>query len=366
MEPVDLSEVERLLSERSAARSARDWNEADTIRDRLGELGVTVQDNDKTWVVSNDYVPRRQQQRFERADQRSRGDLERRIDLNDGRAYTKAEFRSEYGGYREWDMSPPEGGAPRSNGAPSNDWRKERRERDARRMATRSQPYTRAAECTADLDATQLAEIEDLVERRLRKKLDRSFEEADQLLAELESRDVKVSDDARSWRADGLSFVYPYRCNGGPAGRSDSEVRQVEALVHERGVAKSLRDYDKADALGDELYDLGVELDDRARTFWFVYGKGSSARRTGGGGGTHDYQRAHSDDYELSQEKLDQIDALLGKRLAAKKARNFDKADEFQTELRALGVEVDDRARSWYVRYSGGTRSASSFNVRGR
>ena len=37
-----------------------------------------------------------------------------------------------------------------------------------------------------------------------------------------------------------------------------------------------------------------------------------------------------------------------------------------QTELRELGIEVDDKAKQWYIRYGDGERTASSYNVRGR
>ena len=147
-------------------------------------------------------------------------------------------------------------------------------------------------------------------------------------------------------------------------------------------MAKSAREYDEADAIADELFDLGVDLDDKARTWTFVYSKGADSGPDGGGGHigggssgsrgggyrtptNHDYQRDASDDYSLTQAERDRIDELLGRRLAAKRAHDFERADAMQTELREIGVEVDDKARVWYVRYHGGGRAASSFNVRG-
>ena len=133
-------------------------------------------------------------------------------------------------------------------------------------------------------------------------------------------------------------------------------------------------------------YDLGVDVDDKARRWWFVYDKGAaggadggrygsgpsrdSARSGRGGrqaaadGSGHDYVRSFRDDYVLSASQLAQVDELLGLRLSAKRKRDFHRADDLQTELRNLGVEVDDKAREWYVRYHDGRRSASSFNVR--
>ena len=49
-------------------------------------------------------------------------------------------------------------------------------------MQTRNAPYARAKECEATLEAAKVAEIDDLVNKRLRKKLDRRFDEADDLL----------------------------------------------------------------------------------------------------------------------------------------------------------------------------------------
>ena len=45
----------------------------------------------------------------------------------------------------------------------SSNWRQERRDRDARRMANRNKPYARARECTAELDPDALRAIEELV-----------------------------------------------------------------------------------------------------------------------------------------------------------------------------------------------------------
>ena len=44
---------------------------------------------------------------------------------------------------------------------------------------------------------------------------------------------------------------------------------------------------------------------------------------------------------------------------------SFCSADQLQSELQSLGVEVDDKTREWYMRYAPtGGRVASSFNVR--
>ena len=153
----------------------------------------------------------------------------------------------------------PAGGGYNSNSyddrGGGEDPRARRRERDARRMQTRNAPYARALECEASLEASKVAEIDDLVNKRLRKKLDRRFDEADDLLRQLEgpAYGVTVSDDARQWRADGLSFVYAYRRDGGDGGRSAAEVEEVEELLRKRGVAKSRKQFDESDGLLNEM-----------------------------------------------------------------------------------------------------------------
>ena len=49
-----------------------------------------------------------------------------------------------------------------------------------------------------------------------------------------------------------------------------------------------------------------------------------------------------------------QVDRLLTERVAAKRSREYDKADKLRDELRAMGIEVADKERTWRVRGSGG------------
>jgi cysteinyl-tRNA synthetase len=51
---VDAKEVERLISERTAARSRKDFKESDRIRDLLAAMGVAIKDSKEgtTWEFS--------------------------------------------------------------------------------------------------------------------------------------------------------------------------------------------------------------------------------------------------------------------------------------------------------------------------
>ena len=51
---VDAGEVDRLISERTAARARKDFKESDRIRDQLAAMGVAIKDSKEgtTWEVA--------------------------------------------------------------------------------------------------------------------------------------------------------------------------------------------------------------------------------------------------------------------------------------------------------------------------
>ena len=61
---------------------------------------------------------------------------------------------------------------------------------------------------------------------------------------------------------------------------------RVETLLADRADARRERNYRLADGIRDELFEMGVEMDDKQRTWWVV-----------GGGNVrpHDYARADDD-----------------------------------------------------------------------
>ena len=116
-----------------------------------------------------------------------------------------------------------------------------------------------------------LQEIAELVARRLRAKLDRAFQEADTLLAELDELGVSVSDDRRMWRADGRGFLYLYTQRGGGGGsRAGEPTDWIDTAIAQRGEAKRQAAWDEADRIAKELLDSGVVLDDATRTWAYV------------------------------------------------------------------------------------------------
>ena len=143
----------------------------------------------------------------------------------------------------------------------------------------------------------------------------------------------------------------------GPAKAAVDEAA-VLGLIEERTAARKEQNYRRADALLSELLEVhGVVLVDSEYTWRFVGSAHDGAYGEGGGYGRlaqpdadagHDYLREPGDVAPIAPETEAQIHRLLATRLAKKKAREFGEADVLQEELWQLGVEVDDRARSWY------------------
>lgn len=50
---IDTDEVERLIEERAEARTNKDWDRADAVRDELADMGVEVLDSPEgtTWRI---------------------------------------------------------------------------------------------------------------------------------------------------------------------------------------------------------------------------------------------------------------------------------------------------------------------------
>jgi cysteinyl-tRNA synthetase len=51
---VDAKQIDRLISERTAARARKDFTESDRIRDELAAMGVVIKDSKEgtTWEIA--------------------------------------------------------------------------------------------------------------------------------------------------------------------------------------------------------------------------------------------------------------------------------------------------------------------------
>ncbi len=343
---VDVDAVEELLSQRNDARRQRDFDLADELREQLlGEYNVLVRDDEKIWSVkgrserssragagygggggggstdglSPDAIAEigtlleerdacRRQRDFAAADE-IRDDLMKRFSVRiDDRDRSWAVAYSDDGRRRG-----PPGATPPQRERP---------------VAEGGHDYSRAPDDVGALDGAQLAQVDSLLAERLAAKFARDFERADALLARIEDMGVRVHEQQKLWRADGGDF-YPAKYTlVGDAGATD--VFEVERLLNERLDAKRARDYNRADLAHQRLTAMSVQLDDRRRTWSVVHAAG--------------YRREGPKNPAVDDAV---VEDLLVQRLAAKRARDYDTADELQFEIKKMGVWLDNRSRVW-------------------
>ena len=240
--PVDIAAVEQLIEQRVALRLSRDFEGADRLRDRLKEeFGVYVVDPELKWYVGS-------------------GARARDRDLYaDGERSERRSAQSESA--RGLPADPDfERSARRTQG---------KRERQSVTRSSKAERYRRAPSDRATLSASIVAEIEEMVDRRLRAKLGKDFEAADSLLGELRSaHGVAISDDQRLWRADGEQFeLHEYHEEGSPQNPTPPWI--AEAIAR-RGEARKARDFELADEILASLESEGIGLDDAQRTYRYL------------------------------------------------------------------------------------------------
>ena len=262
--PVDVEAVEALIEERTALRLSREFDGADRLRKQLQEEhGVYLQDKELKWYVGRGARAQDRQPHGEPSRDR------RRSEYSPGEDDRAARYEARYEARYDPDRTQAE---RRLMG---------KRERQAGAQAGKATPYERASYDRAMLDETQVAEAQALIDERLRAKLDRKFDRADELLAEIVARGLTISDDQRLWRADGVRFdVLEYheegRAEGGRVGgwagggRAGETPKWIADAIRRRGEARLAKQYDLADEIMASLEAEGVGLDDARRTWRYL------------------------------------------------------------------------------------------------
>lgn len=314
--PIDESVVNSLLVERTQMRKRGMFNEADGIRDELLNVhGVTVWDKDRVWTTAA-------------APQGGRGGGRGR-GRDGGRGGGRGERRGR--------------GSGRGRG----------RERV---LNEHGHDYSKTG---GPIDC-QLPEreIHLLIRERMECKFDRNFDMADSIQRELLSYGVEIHDGYKEWRADGESWsssnsfravsreprgpkVYTQRGPG--AGLTEEVIETINQMVAERAEAKVDKDYEKADAIFEELGSTyHVNVDDRA---------GEWALRN------EEYQMSSYSSVTPDEEIQKLIGNKLADRITARKNRDFDLADQIRQELEDVYLlKIDDKNKEWRVSQPEGAR----------
>jgi len=129
------------------------------------------------------------------------------------------------------------------------------------------------------------------------------------------------------------------------------DVRRVEEMIFQRSQHRQDRNFATADAIQDELTQMGVTVFDRERK-WFV-GRGSGRQLQ--------YCREVGD---VKPVDVGAVEALIEERNARRKSRDWDGADRVRDRLKnEHGVFLKDKELKWYV--GAGARGGSGADRRG-
>ncbi|KAH8052895.1 hypothetical protein JL720_14831 [Aureococcus anophagefferens] len=199
--------------------------------------------------------------------------------------------------------------------------------------------YARGGDLSAPVDETA---VDALLLARMHAKMGRDFGRADALREEL-SRDhgVRVHDGTKTWIAGvAAANTDPWarpaddyaRAPGRDDGAVDLDEAAVVALVQRRSTARRKQNWALADDLLDDLLMIGVDVDDKSKTWRAV-------------ATTYDFPEDLVEDAGVD---VDAVQRLIAKRSRLKLRRKFHEADGIRDALLAEhNVHIDDKKRTW-------------------
>ena len=323
---IDAKRVDRLLADRNNLRRMRRYQEADAIRDELMAMGVRVWDRDRLWSCSE----RPPSQAGLRSHERTRNNFYRNSQRRGSEPGRDSPFpprpiqRREPRTFNEWghDYGRAEDcEATTINGTTLlaiNNLLRQRLEAKFAKDFSQADALLQELEFKYSVtvnDGSKLwradgksfvrkylrqgpriegvdeASVEQLICERMAARKARDYRRADSILAELlEEHGVVVIDRDWRWRYVGTTHDGEYG-EGGSYGRragidasshdyqremgddapiEPGQLERVHELLAQRLAKKKQRQFDEADALQEQLLDLGIGVDDRARVWYLV------------------------------------------------------------------------------------------------
>jgi cysteinyl-tRNA synthetase len=208
--------------------------------------------------------------------------------------------------------------------------------------------YVMARDAGAITASIPEEEINRLIGERLTCKLNRDFQHADDIQAELLSVGVFVDDRNREWRADGKSFrdyvPNDYTLLDASEKPSDSSLEEIGSLINLRALLKAERLFKKADEIRDDLIDrFNVHVDDNSLQ-WSIGNMFAGEQKWG-----KEYKPYEISRLSIVPEDADEIQKLVEQRDIARVNREFEKADEIRSMLIDRGIMLNDKKRLWQV-----------------
>jgi len=224
-----------------------------------------------------------------------------------------------------------------------------------------------------DGSSVDVAAVDALLAERVQMKRRRLFDEADAIRDELQRvHGVSVWDRERVWRTGrgggrnqrqrGPPRSLPacghdYECGNSDSSQSGMAVDEIDAILAERLQCKFRRDFQRADALQEELFSMGVRVHDGLKLwrddgggFGDEMGRNAKAGRQRNSRADRTTYSMDPDSDEVDDEDKEEIEKLVAQRLEAKFERDYATADQIREQLQnEYDVKVDDRKRKWMV-----------------
>ena len=349
----DALSLHALIFERVLCRRDRAFQRADELRKQLREAGVAVNDTENTYRI----LPRAPTTHdYQRVDdgtvQMTVEDQAQLDDLLFQRMTAKKK--------RDYDAADKVQALLRAAGVFVDDRARTYEIRPPRppREEPTTHDYRRDDDGAVVVNAPEQAQLDDLLFQRMMAKKKRDYDAADRVQQLLRDAGVYVDDRARTYEVRPPRTVKPEKIYARSV-EDDSNIalaphdyEQLVQRLQARQRAVRHRDWSSARAIRDELDAVAARcgcrlvLDDDACTFRFSTRPAREPRKREDEN-AHDYKREEDG---CDRDDIQAIDSLLAARIRAKRCRDFGRADELRDELRALGVFVDDRRRTFYCK----------------
>jgi cysteinyl-tRNA synthetase len=304
---VDVEAIDSLLAERIACKRRSDFSTADKIRERLLEdHGVVLWDKEKIWTTNRN----------------SKG----------GSARHRGNGRYAGGASRRTDTRKT---------LPRNQQFQIQRD-----FGPNGHDYTQTGgPIDPDLCTLQEEQINEFLALRLKYKMSRKFDEADQVKDNLYKNGVSIHDGFKQWRADGVDWdkkekqrgkrEYTHRKRAGDPSLSQDQMDEIMGQVILRADAKRAADFILADSIKSYLAERYSVIIDDSHYEWSFMSDSYSLSVTS-------YPLPEKDGIkDLIEEKI--ID-----RAKAKSDKIYHVADAIREELfQVFNVTIDDRLKEY-------------------
>ena len=203
-------------------------------------------------------------------------------------------------------------------------------------------------------------QVQKLVDIRTNARKNRNYELADSIEEDLHNSGIFLNNRANTWKAyDGS--IEGFQSVNYNTGMASQEARntpctlsedEAQELVDQRAEARSRRDFRMADEIKQQLIQSGIGLFDNEYR-WSAYDRsisGSIPR------------------YEMQETPcmlaMDEIQAMVDDRTAARRVRDFKTADAIKRELMEGGIQLFDKENRWQA-YDGSIQGMQSTDFKG-